>query len=530
MPSILKSPAQGPVPFASTVAEVPLPVSLERLFSAKATGLLTIEARQGHHVVYLRDGYPVSVELPGSFELLGRVLVEMKYLDEATFQTTLETPPPNGSRYGEMLLQRGLVTEEQLRAGLKAQVRRKLHRLFFLNDATIAYTAGEHSEGLQKNESLRVHPWRANYHGVRSAWNADRLRQALGPVAGVPLRTSLTPEELARFGLGAEDGKVASLLRSGPHTVESLATATGVPIQPVSALCYALYVASALHPADEAAVPSRSLPGTGGPASITQRGIPAATPEPAASVSPAAVELQRLVSERLPHIDTDDLFTVLGVSRAATTEEIKIAYLDAARRFHPVRLAALGLVHLRADVERIFRRVSEAQATLLPEAPRAKYLQSIENPVSKEDAAAHQQVLTALQGEMAFSRGKHLLKKNELAAALTDFETALASDPKEGEHIIYAAWTRQCLNRVTVAEAKAEIARGLKLTARGGSGQYFLGMLFKQEGAVEQAMQAFRRAIDLDDRQFEAEQEIRVLQTRKPEKRGLFERFRKPAK
>ena len=72
----------------------------------------------------------------------------------------------------------GLVTEEQLRQALKAQVRRKLHRLFFLAEGSIRYEDGKHEEGLQHNESLRVHPWRALYHGVRSAWNADRLRAA----------------------------------------------------------------------------------------------------------------------------------------------------------------------------------------------------------------------------------------------------------------------------------------------------------------------------------------------------------------
>ena len=520
-----------------------MPVALERIFSAKSTGILVLEARPGKHAVYLRDGYPVSVDLPGSFELLGRVLVEMKLLDEKTYHTTVETPPPEGSRYGDLLLERKLVTEDQLRAALKAQVRRKLHRLFFLTDASIAYSASEHHEGLQRNESLRVHPWRANYHGVRSAWNADRLRQVLAPVAAERVRTALTVEELARFGLGAEDGKVANLLRTSAHTVDSLASATGVPIQPVSALCYALYIASALQRDDgpvavagaPSPMPPRSPVAPTAPSATTQRGIPitgaATAPVTAPVANPAAVELQRIVAERLPTIDTQDLFEVLGVPRTATADQIKGAYLEAARRFHPDRLASLGLVHLKPDVERIFRRVSEAQATLLPEAERQKYLAQLANPVSKEDAAAHQQALSLLQAEMSFSRGKHLLKKNELSAALTDFEASLAAAPGDGEHIIYTAWTRHCLNRLSLPDAKAEIARGLKLAPRSGTGQYFLGMIFKEEQSFDAAVAQFRKAVELDTRMFEAEQEIRVLQNRRgPEKKGLFDRFRKPAK
>ena len=62
------------------------------------------------------------------------------------------------------------------------------------------------------------------------------------------------------------------------------------------------------------------------------------------------------------------------------------------------------------------------------------------------------------------------------------------------------------------------------------SGHYFLGMMQKEEGALEAALQSFRKAVAMDERQFEAEQEIRVLETRRsrgPEKRGFFDRFRK---
>ena len=133
---------------------------------------------------------------------------------------------------------------------MKAQVRRKLHRLFFLTDSAIAFAPGEHKEGFQRNEPMRIHPWRASYHGVRSAWNAERLRQALAPIAGRPVKTRLAPEELARFGLGPDDGRAAGLLRDQPFTIDALAAVSGLPIQPVSALCYALYVSGALE--DEA--------------------------------------------------------------------------------------------------------------------------------------------------------------------------------------------------------------------------------------------------------------------------------------
>ena len=228
------------------LADDPLPTLLHQQFAAKATGVLHIQNRAGRHDIYLRGGYPVAVTLPGSAELLGKVLFEMGILDEATYKKTLAEPPPPGQRYGDMLLAKRLCTEDQMRLALKAQVRRKLHRLFFLNDGSYEFAAGEHDQGLQKAESLRIHPARAVYHGVRSAWNAERLRGALFLLEGKAIKCQLDNEGVARYGVGPDDGRVAELLRRGYWTVPDLVEAAGLPPQPVHALVYALYITEAL--------------------------------------------------------------------------------------------------------------------------------------------------------------------------------------------------------------------------------------------------------------------------------------------
>ena len=156
-----------------------LPSLLQALFSAQATGVLRIASRQGAHEIYLRQGYPVMITLPGAAEPIGKVLHEMGVLDAATYKKSLAEPTTPGLRYGAVLIKKGWATADQVRLGLKAQVRRKLHRLFFLSDGEFKYEEGEHREGMEGQESLRVHPWRAIYHGVRSAWSNDRLAGAL---------------------------------------------------------------------------------------------------------------------------------------------------------------------------------------------------------------------------------------------------------------------------------------------------------------------------------------------------------------
>ncbi len=296
-------------------------------------------------------------------------------------------------RYGEALLSQGLVTDEQLLKALKAQVRRKLHRLYFLTDSSISFSSSTHHEGLQNNESMRVHPWRANYHGVRSAWNAERLRVALGSIFNRPVRTALSSEDMARFGLGADDGRVGAMLRSGAPSVDALSIDSGLPLQPVSALVYALYVAEALD--DGSAV------------------IPAVTPSPSPSRSGSTATTVPVMNPSAPptfaHRDTradeprgrgarTDRDGARHRHRRCSTcspcsarrramprpSEIKTAYFEAARRPFPSRPSrGAGPRAAAPQTEQIFRRVSESAGhacSTTRAAPRTR--PALDNPKS----------------------------------------------------------------------------------------------------------------------------------------------------
>src|SRR5947208_3476470 len=82
-----------------------------------------------------------------------------------------------------------------------------------LSDGQFEYAAGDHEQGMQKAESLRIHPARAIYHGVRSAWNAERLHGALFLLEGQAIKLTLEADGVARYGVGADDGRVAEMLR-----------------------------------------------------------------------------------------------------------------------------------------------------------------------------------------------------------------------------------------------------------------------------------------------------------------------------
>ena len=231
------------------LADDPLPTLLQQLFAQKATGVLHIQNRAGRHDVYLRGGYPVAVNAAR----LGGAARQGAVRDGHPRRGDLQEDARRAAAAGTALRRHarspsGCVTEDQMRLALKAQVRRKLHRLFFLNDGTFEFAAGEHDQGLQRAESLRIHPARAIYHGVRSAWNAERLEgRALPARAARPSSArSTTRASRATASVpttGASPSSCARATGRSPDLVE----AAGLPPQPVHALVYALYISEALE-------------------------------------------------------------------------------------------------------------------------------------------------------------------------------------------------------------------------------------------------------------------------------------------
>lgn len=639
---------------------------LHQLYTLRFTGELALNTRAGIIQVYVRDGYPVYVNLSEKNDLLGRLMVEMRLLTEAGLRHSLATPPEPGERYGEVLLRLGLCDESQLRQALRAQVRRKLHRLFALTEGGYAAIPGEHNKGLQGGESLRVHPWRVIYHGVRS-YPAERLRTLLQPLEdrAFCLGPQAAPESGRRYGFGAEENYLMELLRRGFWGLsELLETATLEPTL-VQTVVYTLLATEQLEigPADSQprgrehmadlpppprpkvgvvelpielridppqsakppAVPERVPPPpaaspapspTGGqapatslptleletrppPPSIepppptdlspveadarssppeaggtprqpgrtepaarpTSASAPAETPDKSPSgpsaappsrptdpaspargpqttpVRPAPAQrppnrpvsfeelalLRAEIESKAKVVEEESLFAVLGVSEDADAAAIKAAFLQGAKKFHPDRVAAIGLHNLRPQAEKIFRRLNEAHSVLSDPDKRQEYLAEQQLKAASGDRLLKEKELAvrAVHAELAFSRGTVFLRKRDYASAAREFEEALRLNPDEGEHVGYAAWASFCAGKLGLPEATKELVRAIRMSPQCGRLHYFLGVLLKQDGNEDKAYQSFKKAIELDERLEEAQSEVRLIESRRQRRGGL---------
>lgn len=209
-----------------------------------------------------------------------------------------------------------------------------------------------------------------------------------------------------------------------------------------------------------------------------------ATPKP--KQPPAAIDAEALkekvdldetrrreVLEMEARLESDDFFSLLGVPSGSAGADCKKAYYDLTKKFHPDRYFGKEMGSYKARIEKIFRKLTEAQSVLSDATRRADYLaahpelahappppaaarpaasaEAAPAPRPREDPPVDPQLAAqraaerrarlakhpylAKQGKLheLMARGRESLEKGEFSKAYTDLSLAQQIDPKNPE-------------------------------------------------------------------------------------------------
>lgn len=146
-------------------------------------------------------------------------------------------------------------------------------------------------------------------------------------------------------------------------------------------------------------------------------------------------------------IDGLDYFQILNVATTAPGPQIKASYYGLARALHPDKFFHLDDVDLKAAVNKIYKRVTEAYMILKDEPKRLKYLNDISGPErakklrfteeseaeQKEQAKAAVKVAKTPKGEQMYNTAMVDLANGRYDAAFKALQSATLFEPANAE-------------------------------------------------------------------------------------------------
>ncbi len=211
-----------------------------------------------------------------------------------------------------------------------------------------------------------------------------------------------------------------------------------------------------------------------------------------------------------------DYFVALGVSRTASPEEVKKAFLEAAKTWHPDRVPA-GLEDARPLLSKLFARLELARATLSDPARRRQYLDDLAKPVTSATAGD----ISSAEATLEFRKAEALLKKHDAVGAEAHLRKALQLAPSNVEYQVLLVWlqAKPDTTPARLGELAADLDRLIGRESTSGRAYFYRGQLRKRLDQLAKAHADFVRAAELDSRNVDAVREVRIYTMRK-EKAG----------
>ena len=227
---------------------------------------------------------------------------------------------------------------------------------------------------------------------------------------------------------------------------------------------------------------------------------------PAGETPGAQVVRLRALLERL---EKASHYEALGVDRkAATAADVKRSFVLLARDLHPDTVTDPAQGELRALKERLFARVNEAAQVLGDDARRKEYEKELEGDKKEVDVGR------IFDAEDKFTRAEILIKARKYKEGLQLLDEAIVLNPEEAEFYAWRGYARFLLaqdRKAAFEDCASDIRKAIKMLDRCVPAYVFLGQMQKVIGDTKGAAASFQKVLQLDDRNVEAQRELRML-------------------
>lgn len=519
------------IPLSGRLRDTKLPTLLRFLQRNKKTGILNVHRNDLDKSIYIKNGDIVFAISKYPDDRLGEVLLKMGKITLDQYETSVKLLKQTGKRQGTILVEQGFIAPKDLFLSVTHQVKEIILSLFTWIDGDYVFQEGDLPS--QEVITLRMSTARLIYEGVHRIQDWTRLRRELPPL-NTPLQITTDPLVLFQdMGLDPSSRQLISLI-DGNRTVDKLFRQSSLKAFETLKCLYFLIVigiveAKTVEEAVEAKMeePIRSS---------EQRLSPSPSPEPASINLEEEIQIEvqeekredvqerreelfkekeeteeytkQKILEAHAAMKNQDHYEVLGVGRDATKDEIKKAYFQLAKAFHPDLHFQAGMEGVKDQLEELFQRITEAYDTLLMERKRKEYdLTLVMSKYGKKrpEASEESDETRAVQ---QFQRGQAAMKRGDYREAVHSFQWAIRLNPKLAKYYTALGKALAKTSRRT-HDAEQNFLKAIELEPSNAENYIALGLLYKEGQLTQRAIRQFEESLmwDPDNKLAKAELE-----------------------
>ncbi|MCP5057880.1 MAG: DnaJ domain-containing protein [bacterium] len=241
----------------------------------------------------------------------------------------------------------------------------------------------------------------------------------------------------------------------------------------------------------EAAPPELEIVVTGSSSDLSTATRAGASKQTTAEADAKSQKLRQEILELHAQLGSLDYWALLGVERDAPAPKIKKAYLKAAKRLHPDKVAQGGLEDIKDTANELFAEFTRAHQVLTDPDERRAYEASLEGHTSFDADRLG-------QAETLFRKGEMLMNAGNFLGAYDLLEAAVQLWPEEADYQAALAWTLFKKNPPEDARAIEHFEKALALNGDNAHARLRMAVVLKATGDSERAAAETSKAQALD--------------------------------
>jgi curved DNA-binding protein CbpA len=465
---------------------------LRDIYFHKKSGPLIFKYEDIQRYLFFHDGFLVFAKITHPQELLGEVLFKLGKISKQTYSEIDSYIDPT-LRLGESLMKEGLLTEEDLYAGLAYQMREITLNIFPYFDGRFKFQ--ERSKFDEEEFKTKITIPDLIEEGIRRMKYHPDIEKFMVKKAPFPksqdFTDRLTEEEKNIVGTVDGHSSAEDLFYSGDFDPKFFWKSL-----------YLSYCLNVIDLKDAEKAPEKK--------EKAEETAFEATDEKLAEV----IEL----SKQLP---TLDYYQILNVPDNSSSYQIKLSYFRLAREYHPDCFSKDLPSDIKKKIEDVFAHITAAYDTLGDEKKKQDYDSTREaSPelVGKE---------LEKKADIKYRQGRTLYNQERYEEALKLLEEAVRLKKNKAIYFLVLAKAK---SKVPPFHKKAEedFQKAIDLEPSNPECYMGLGTFYKEEGVLDKAKKQFKKALEVDPEHQIALKELGLTEkSKKKGVTGIFKSLRK---